>query len=88
MQVRGYLESEAERSVADFAAPPPGPTRSKDWRTSGLLEPPQHQGACSSCWAFAGLHAVVDSLRVAHNNSYEMASVEQMLCLDLPRTHG
>jgi hypothetical protein len=89
MQVRSYLESEAERSVADFAAPPPGPTRSKDWRTSGLLVPPQDQGDCGSCWAFAGVHAVVDNLRVARNQIIPMASIQQLVCdLTLPGTNG
>jgi hypothetical protein len=92
VQVRSYLHSEpgseahsSAHWLADFAAQRAG---SKDWRTSGLLVPPQNQGYCGSCWAFAGVHAVVDSLRIAHNRNYSMVSIQQMLCVDLPRSAG
>jgi hypothetical protein len=92
VQVRSYLQSEPESEahssahwLADFAAQRAG---SKDWRTSGLLVPPQNQGVCGSCWAFAGVHAVVDSLRIAHNINYSMVSIQQILCVDLPRSAG
>jgi hypothetical protein len=80
LQVWNSLEAKSSaHSLDDFAAQRIG---SKDWRTSGLLEPPQQQGDCGACWAFAGVHAVVDSLRIAHKRNYSMVSVQQMLCLD------
>ena len=33
-------------------------------RTSGLLSPPQSQGSCGSCWAFASTHAYTDHLSI------------------------
>jgi len=34
-------------------------------RASGLLSPPQCQGRCGSCWAFASTHAYTDHLSIA-----------------------
>lgn len=35
-----------------------------DWRSSGQLAAPEHQGACGSCWAFASVHTLMDTLRL------------------------
>ena len=37
-------------------------------RTSGLLSPPQNQGCCGSCWAFAAAHTYTDHLSIAAGN--------------------
>ena len=34
-------------------------------RASGLLSPPQSQGLCGNCWAFAATHAYTDYLSIA-----------------------
>lgn len=35
-----------------------------DWRTTGVIGRPEHQGACGSCWAFASVHALQDNIRI------------------------
>ena len=35
-----------------------------DWRNTGQLAAPEHQGACGSCWAFASVHTLMDTLRL------------------------
>ena len=37
-------------------------------RTSGLLSPPQSQGLCGNCWAFAATHTYTDYLSTAAGN--------------------
>ena len=35
-------------------------------RASGLLSPPQSQGLCGNCWAFAATHAYTDYRSILH----------------------
>lgn len=35
-----------------------------DWRQTRLLAQPEHQGSCGSCWAFASVHSVMDTINI------------------------
>ena len=39
-------------------------------RTTGLLSPPQSQGLCGNCWAFAAIHAYTDYLSTDYQPTF------------------
>lgn len=45
-------------------------------RQSGLLTPPESQGKCLSCWAFASTHTFSDNLNIAAGRTTEALSTE------------
>ena len=47
-------------------------------RNSGLLSPPQDQGLCGNCWAFAAAHTYTDSLSIGAGNRTEQLSPQYL----------
>jgi len=43
-------------------------------RTSGLLAPPQDQGSCGSCWAFAATNTYTDTSSIRANQRTDLLS--------------
>ena len=54
-----------------------------DWRLSGKLTAPDHQGKCGSCWIFASVHTVMDCKAVKsgseNSNTQNRLSVQHVL---------
>ena len=44
-----------------------------DWHWTGLLAQPGYQGSCGSCWAFAAVHTVMDTISIAQAASQNTA---------------
>ncbi len=59
-----------------------------DWRTTGLLAQPEHQGACGSCWAFASVHVLMDNTRIQSANSQVYMSTQHVLECCVSRACG
>ena len=47
-------------------------------RTSGLLSPPQDQGCCGSCWAFAATHTYTDHLSIRAGSRQDQLSAQYL----------
>ena len=47
-------------------------------RASGLLSPPQSQGLCGNCWAFAATHAYTDYRSILHGNRTSQLSSQYL----------
>ncbi|XP_065188343.1 cathepsin B-like cysteine proteinase 2 [Sycon ciliatum] len=45
-----------------------------DYRQSGVLLHPKHQGSCGSCWAFAAVHAITDRISLDRHATVPRAS--------------
>ena len=55
-------------------------TTSVDWRNQDYLREPEHQGVtCSSCWAFASIHAFDDYRSVKANARQTPTSIHNMV---------
>ena len=50
-----------------------------DWRSINLLEIPDHQGSCGSCWAFAAVHTFVDNMSIRDKSKADSLSVQHVL---------
>lgn len=51
-----------------------------DWRSTGQLASPEHQGACGSCWAFASVHTLMDNLRIRNQPSLHLSTQHVLEC--------
>lgn len=58
-----------------------------DWRSTGKLAEPEHQGACGSCWAFASVHTMMDNFRI-HNSITPYLSTQHVLECCVSRACG
>lgn len=53
---------------------------SYDWRSSGHIAPPEHQGSCGSCWAFASVHTLMDTVCIRLASSVRLSTQQVLEC--------
>lgn len=54
--------------------------KSYDWRKSGRIAPPEHQGSCGSCWAFASVHTLMDNIHIRGASPIRMSTQHVLEC--------
>lgn len=53
-----------------------------DWRNKITIQPPQHQGKCGSCYAFAGIGAIEAAMSIEFKVNVKLSEMEAMECIN------
>lgn len=80
----GYVPSRFDLShlaaSSDVAAVPSALPPAYDYRTSGKVTPPKNQGACGSCWAFAGIGELESKILMEGGLEYDLSEENVLSC--------
>ncbi|XP_027203090.2 peptidase 1 [Dermatophagoides pteronyssinus] len=81
-------QSNAQMDFCDFETSKASTSKSLDLRSLNHLTPIRDQGACGSCWAFAGVAAVESAYLAFRNQSINLAEQELVDCAARRGCHG